>query len=118
MHRTRPSSASNAHWFRSRARSWLKRSCRRFFSSRTPSGWRSRSFAWSCPPEPAAIAETAAALGNPAPTADRMLHEAESYLRTVAATVLFDGFRWSRPYVAARPLLLRAAHLEAAMRVV
>jgi len=47
-----------------------------------------------------------------------MLHEAESYLRTVAATVLFDGFRWSRPYVAARPLLLRAAHLEAAMRVV
>lgn len=43
--------------------------------------------------KPAAIEETAVALGNTAPPVERMLEEAEGYLRAVAATPLFEGLQ-------------------------
>ncbi len=41
--------------------------------------------------KPAAVEETSVALGNSAPRIERMLHEADTYLRAVAAAPAFEG---------------------------
>ena len=41
--------------------------------------------------KPAAVEETSVALGNSAPTIERMLDEADTYLRAVAAAPAFEG---------------------------
>ena len=43
--------------------------------------------------KPAAIDETAVALGNTAAPVERMVEEAEGYLRAIAATPLFEGLQ-------------------------